>query len=326
MSNKFSEISDRMEERKEEIFSKDAETLRLQQAFGEVLSDLPSPEETQRAWEGFLARQRVAERRRRVRLYTSGAVAAAVALVLLFGFVFRQTAPEEIEVFAALDVPERLVTTEANGMVTVATPPATTAAFMLDDSTRVVLSANSRLEYPKSFRQQGTRSVRLTGEARFEVARDAARPFIVSTGKMQTQVLGTVFDVSAYPGSGASAVTLYQGCVRVSAEAEQVEMHPGQQVVLARKQKLRIRKAPVVAAESWTQGEFNFDDAPLAEVMQAVGTWYNAGVVFRSAALLQQRIHFRYARQASLEEVLQALNDLHIATVQQKGGKVVVSK
>lgn len=315
-----------MEEKKEEIFSRDSDTLRLQQAFGEALGDLPSSGEMKEAWESFLTRQRMAERRRRRRLYTSGAVAAAVVLLVLFGFVFRQTAPEEIEVFAALDAPERLVTTEAKGVVTVATPPATTAAFTLDDGTRVLLSANSRLEYPKLFGQQGMRTVRLAGEARFEVAKDATRPFVVSTEKMQTQVLGTVFNVSAYPGSGTSAVTLYEGCVRVSEGKEQLEMHPGQQAVLIRKQKLRLRKAPVVTAESWTQGEFNFDDAPLVEVMQAVGTWYNAGVLFRSTALLQQRIHFRYARQASLEEVLQALNDLHIATVQQEEGKVIVSK
>lgn len=313
-----------MEERKEEIFSKDAETLRLQQAFGEALGDLPSPEETKEAWEDFLARQRMAERRR-MRLYISGAVAATAALLLLFGLFYRQTAPEEIEVFAALDVPERLVTTEAGGVIAVATPSATTASFTLDDGTHVLLSANSRLEYPKLFGQQGTRTVHLAGEARFEVAKDAARPFIVFTGKMQTQVLGTVFDVNAYPGSGTSAVTLYQGCVRVSEGSEKLEMRPGQQVVLAPKQKLRVRKTQVAAAESWTQGEFNFDDAPMVEVMQAVGTWYNAGIVFRSAALLQQRIHFRYARQASLEEVLQALNDLHIASIRLKDGKVVVA-
>lgn len=315
-----------MEEKKEEIFSKDSETLHLQQAFGEALGDLPSSEETTEAWESFLARQRMAEQRRRRRLYTSGAVAAAVVVLLLFGFVFRQTTLEEIEVFAALDVPERLITTEEKGIVTVATPPATTAAFTLDDGTRVLLSANSRLEYPKILGQHGTRTVRLEGEARFEVAKDATHPFVVSTGKMQTQVLGTVFDVSAYPGSGTSAVTLYEGCVRVSEGKDLLEMRPGQQVVLVRKQKLRLRKAPVVATESWTQGEFNFDDAPLAEVMQAIGTWYNAGVLFHSAALLQQRVHFRYSRQALLEDVLQALNDLHIATVRQKDGKVIVSK
>lgn len=67
----------------------------------------------------------------------------------------------------------------------------------------------------KLFPTEGTREVHLTGEARFEVAKDAERPFIVSSGKMQTQVLGTVFDVNAYPGKVA-AVTLFQGRVRIS--------------------------------------------------------------------------------------------------------------
>ena len=187
-------------------------------------------------------------------------------------------------------------------------------------------SANSRLEYPKQFPAEGTREVHLTGEARFEVAKDSARPFIVSSGKMQTQVLGTVFDVNAYPGKVA-AVTLFQGRVRVSDEKQtrQKDIMPGQQAILSEDDGFIISEAQLTATEGWTKGEFSFHDAELAEIMKSIGTWYNTSIIFHSPDLLKQRIHFRFPRTTSLEEVVQALNDLGIAKLEQKKGKVIIS-
>ena len=68
-----------------------------------------------------------------------------------------------------------------------------------------------------------------------------------------------------------------------------------------------------------------FDDAELAEIMKSVGTWYNTSIIFHSPDLLKQRIHFRFPRTTSLEEVVQALNDLGIAKLEQKKGKVIIS-
>ena len=76
---------------------------------------------------------------------------------------------------------------------------------------------------------------------------------------------------------------------------------------------------------SLEQKKFSFDDAELAEIMKSVGTWYNTSIIFHSADLLKQRIHFRFPRTTSLEEVVQALNDLGIAKLEQKKGKVIIS-
>ena len=205
-----------MEERKENNFKMDTEDLRLLNAFGESLGDLPSEEETRAAWNAFASRQDARKRRRIIQMWTSGIAASIVVLaVLIVPRITGEDTIQNIEIFAALDVPEAIITSESNGRITLSTPPATTTQITLDDGTQVTLSANSRLEYPKLFPTEGTREVHLTGEARFEVAKDAERPFIVSSGKMQTQVLGTVFDVNAYPGKVA-AVTLFQGRVRIS--------------------------------------------------------------------------------------------------------------
>lgn len=312
-----------MEERKENDFKMDTEDLRLLNAFGEALGDLPSEEETRAAWNAFTSRQDAQKRRRIIQMWTSGIAAAIVVLVVLIvPRITNEDTIQDIEIFAALDVPEAIITSESNGRITLSTPPATTTQIILDDGTQVTLNANSRLEYPKQFPAEGTREVHLTGEARFEVAKDSARPFIVSSGKMQTQVLGTVFDVNAYPGKVA-AVTLFQGRVRVSDEkqTQQKDILPGQQAILSEDNGFTISEAQLTATEGWTKGEFSFDDAELAEIMKSVGTWYNTSIIFHSPDLLKQRIHFRFPRTTSLEEVVQALNDLGIAKLEQKKGK-----
>ena len=120
------------------------------------------------------------------------------------------------------------------------------------------------------------RKVRLSGEARFEVAHDADRPFSVQSGEIHTEVLGTVFDVNAYPGSHAQVI-LYEGRVRIG--------HKHKQFVT------------------------------LEEVMKHIGTWYNVSIIAQSDPFLKRRIHFRFPRKVSLHEVVTALNDLGIARI-----------
>ena len=166
-----------MEERKENDFKMDTEDLRLLNAFGEALGDLPSEEETRAAWNAFTSRQDAQKRRRIIQMWTSGIAAAIVVLVVLIvPRITNEDTIQDIEIFAALDVPEAIITSENNGRITLSTPPATTTQIILDDGTQVTLNANSRLEYPKQFPAEGTREVHLTGEARFEVAKDSARP------------------------------------------------------------------------------------------------------------------------------------------------------
>ena len=168
-----------MEERKENNFKMDTEDLRLLNAFGESLGDLPSEEETRAAWNAFASRQDARKRRRIIQMWTSGIAASIVVLaVLIVPRITGEDTIQNIEIFAALDVPEAIITSESNGRITLSTPPATTTQITLDDGTQVTLSANSRLEYPKLFPTEGTREVHLTGEARFEVAKDAERRLI----------------------------------------------------------------------------------------------------------------------------------------------------
>lgn len=284
------------------------EDLRLLQVLGEAAGEQPSAEETEKAWQQFRQRQN--------NRYIWASVAAAVVCLLALGlpFVGERTNERPIELYAALDVPSETTTVETGDSIVLSTPPEQTAEVRLSDGTRIVLGANSRLTYPRSFALDAPREVRLSGEARFEVAHDANHPFWVISGEMRTEVLGTVFDVNAYPGSRARVI-LYEGHVRIGHQQEQLDIHPGQQAVLQDNRHLNITSVNLKQAGSWTEGLFDYDNMPLGEVMKHIGTWYNVSITAQSESFLERRIHFRFPRTASLNEVVTALNDLGVARI-----------
>lgn len=288
------------------------EDLRLLQVLGEAAGEQPSAEETEKAWQQF----RQQHRQRQNNRYIWASVAAAVVCLLALGlpFVEERTNERPIELYAALDVPSETTTVEAGDSIVLATPPEQTAEVRLSDGTRIVLGANSRLTYPRSFALDTPREVCLSGEARFEVAHDADHPFWVLSGEMRTEVLGTVFDVNAYPGSRARVI-LYEGHVRIGHQQEQLDIHPGQQAVLQDNRHLNITSVNLKQAGSWTEGLFDYDNIPLGEVLKHIGTWYNVSITAQSESFLKRRIHFRFPRTASLNEVVTALNDLGVAHI-----------
>lgn len=290
---------------------------------GEALGDLPTARETQEAWLEFVRRRDA--RRRNVRLVLASVAAACVALAFML-VPFFGTEKQDIEVFAILPSPAEITYAENGDMVIVSTPPATTTSVQLGDGSKVLLGANSRLEYRKQFTDT-LRSVTLKGKARFEVAKDASRPFIVNTDRWQTRVLGTVFDVSDYPHC-RSGVMLYEGKVRVGTPSRKQsarEMRPGERALQGEHGTILVERADVESRGRWAENEFFFDNTDLMQVMQEVGSWYNVSVLFRSRSLLDERVYFRMSRQVSVECVVDALNDLKIARFSADGGRIVVT-
>ena len=260
----------------------------------------------------------------RILTWITASVAVAASLFL---FIFRSSQeislPTEfsMELFSEVTSPKQVEQTLSDGYCVVSTPAATTTLVTLSDGTRVMLNANSTLEYPASFDDAEVREVRLKGEAHFEVTKNPHRPFVVKAGEMQTQVLGTVFDVKAYR-KDAPKVTLMQGKVKVSNADTEVEMRPGQTATL-QSDKIVVSKASPSASD-WLEGDFDMDQVTLAEAMSDIGAWYNKTVVFQSQANMGKLIHFRFSRRASLQEIITALNEMGVAKVRIEKGKIMV--
>ena len=321
-------VSENVSENVSEKASENVSDTRLSQIFGEALGDEPSKEETLAAWEAFEKKHIVENEKKvskaRILTWITASVAVAASLFL---FIFRSSQeisqPTEfsMELFSEVTSPKQVEQTLSNGYCVVSTPAATTTLVTLSDGTRVMLNANSTLEYPASFDDAEVREVRLKGEAHFEVTKNPHRPFVVKAGEMQTQVLGTVFDVKAYR-KDAPKVTLMQGKVKVSNADTEVEMRPGQTATL-QADKIVVSKASSSASD-WLEGDFDMDQVTLAEAMSDIGAWYNKTVVFQSQVNMDKLIHFRFSRRASLQEIITALNEMGVAKVRMEKGKIMV--
>ena len=296
---------------------------RLEALFGEALGTKPTPEQTEQAWQEFIHTRHASSSRRKIYTMMASAAAILVLALVLWPLLPSDKNTENIQVFASLEVPKEITFTEKGDWMEVHTPAGTTTPVTLDDGTEILLSANSRLSYPKHF-TSGKREIHLTGEARFNVAKDADRPFIVHTEQIQTQVLGTIFDVKAYPQSTPD-VTLYEGKVEVSLNGSSPQlMQPGQQASLNKEGQLKLTKASDTQGK-WAEGEFAFDNKELKEVMFEIGSWYNISVAFRQYHLLKERVYFRMSRERSIEDVLEVLNDLGVAKFEIKDKQIVVT-
>ena len=316
-------VSENVSENASEKVSENVSDARLSQIFGEALGDEPSKEETLAAWEAFekkhisseeehlqktedeLSEKKIEDEiggesssrkisKARILAWITASVAVAASLFL---FIFRSSQeisqPTEfsMELFSEVTSPKQVEQTLSDGYCVVSTPAATTTLVTLSDGTKVMLNANSTLEYPASFDDAEVREVRLKGEAHFEVTKNPHRPFVVKAGEMQTQVLGTIFDVKAYR-KDAPKVTLMQGKVKVSNADTEVEMRPGQTATL-QSDKIVVSKASPSASD-WLEGDFDMDQVTLAEAMSDIGAWYNKTVVFQSQANMGKLIHFRF--------------------------------
>lgn len=346
-------VSENVSENASEKVSENVSDARLSQIFGEALGDEPSKEETLAAWEAFekkhisseeehlqkaedeLSEKKIEDEiggesssrkisKARILAWITASVAVAASLFL---FIFRSSQeisqPTEfsMELFSEVTSPKQVEQTLSDGYCVVSTPAATTTLVTLSDGTKVMLNANSTLEYPASFDDAEVREVRLKGEAHFEVTKNPHRPFVVRAGEMQTQVLGTIFDVKAYR-KDAPKVTLMQGKVKVSNADTEVEMRPGQTATL-QADKIVVSKASSSASD-WLEGDFDMDQVTLAEAMSDIGAWYNKTVVFQSQANMGKLIHFRFSRRASLQEIITALNEMGVAKVRIEKGKIMV--
>lgn len=149
----------------------------------------------------------------------------------------------------------------------------------LADGTRVWLNSESELRFPLQFHRE-QRKVELTGEAYFEVTKDAEHPFVVEVRDSKIQVLGTGFNVRSYSEEGQIVTTLVEGTVCFESIEDRVILKPGEQSILDKEGRLQKREVEVYPFVAWKEGYFIFRKQRLEDIMTMVSRWYNVEVYF----------------------------------------------
>lgn len=147
-------------------------------------------------------------------------------------------------------------------------------SITLSDGSMVTLNTSSAIEV--RFGESQRRVALLEGEALFQVAHDARRPFEVMVREITVRAVGTQFNVDRH--SPATEVMVVEGRVQVSAGSARVPLDAGQQLTLAPRGTPQISRANVAAATAWTQRELIFENRPVAEIAAELNR-YNRHVI-----------------------------------------------
>lgn len=147
----------------------------------------------------------------------------------------------------------------------------------LSDGTQVWLNARTKIEYPAAFVGKDRR-VKLDGEAYFQVAKNASKPFIVQTSKGDVEVLGTKFNVESYSDDNTFTTALMEGAVKVTAGGYQCNLKPNQMAYL-KDGKIRVAPIEDYNPYRWRDGIISFKNETFPDIIHKFEKYY--GVEFR---------------------------------------------
>nr|WP_255497586.1 FecR domain-containing protein [Pedobacter sp. AK013] len=185
--------------------------------------------------------------------------------------------------------------------------------LILPDSSIVYLGAGSKLTWPSHFVKGGLRNIQLDGEAFFEVKRDTTSPFIVHSGQMQTQVLGTSFNIYAYPKDGTFSVAVRTGKVKVSENSkgklkELSLLTPGMKILYHLKERnCTVHTERVTEVNAWIKNSFTFKDVTLPNMLKSLERYYNVHIELKSNKLNQCRFNATFSNK-SITNVMEQLH------------------
>jgi len=239
-------------------------------------------------------------------------VAASVTLLVLSSAVLALYHDNLLNYLYPIQIKQL---TAANGQV---------ANYTLADGTKVWLNGGSKLSYPSEFRSN-LREITLEGEAYLEVVHDAAKSFIVHTAAIRTQVLGTSFNVKAYPEDAFVKVDVTSGKVGVipaataGKSAQAVFLTPAEEVYINKKDNtsLKLSGVDVAALTGWKDGGLVFKNTALQEVLNALQHRYNVKMI-ADANLVKCTISANFTN-VSLQNIMVIISRLVKGKVVQEG-------
>jgi len=259
-------------------------------------------------------------RRSRRLLLITPLVLLTVVTVLL---VYRSSSPQ---------APAATPAGEAKEISEVVTHNGSRTNLLLPDGTRVWLNAGSRLTYEKTYGAE-SREVSLTGEALFDVAHNATRPFIIHAAHVDIRVLGTRFNLKSYPTDRTTETTLLKGSIEVSIKDrpdEKIILKPNEKLVIANDDSTLHRRDPAAykpqmteslvnirkpaydsitginVETSWVEDRLIFQDEAFATLSKDMERWYGVSIHFTRPEL--EDLHFTgNFQKETVQQALEAL-------------------
>lgn len=232
------------------------------------------------------------------KIYRWYSVAAAVLLIplLIAGGIWFSKKPAVETIYVA----ENPISS------TIHAPLGSRISFDLPDGTRGWLNSGSSLEYQLPF--GNNRQITVRGEAWLDVVKDASNPFEIFAGKSKVKVLGTRFNLNAYPEENYVEVVLEEGKVAFTAPGVDsgIELKPGERMVYTGSS-VRIAETDPTKYAAWVEGKLMFRSDPLPEVARRIERWYNVEVELMDKELEKDVIRGTF-QDDSLEDVLQYIS------------------
>lgn len=229
--------------------------------------------------------------RTRMMMYYSG-VAASLLIVFALGFFMQKSSPEE-------GFKEFTCMTEGS-----------TSTFYMADSTKVILNKNSEITYTNQY-GQGERRVKLSGEAYFEVTKNADSPFIVDMDGGAIRVLGTKFSARSRKGSNLVRAILLEGSVRFTSKEQSVLMKPNQKLLFNKYSKdLQITEVNPEQEVAWKDGLLKYRSLSFKTLMDYLAKDYGVKIVINNKRLLdpELKVSGSFEQEEGFEKVLEVIN------------------
>lgn len=272
-------------------------------------------------------------RRRLAWIYGSITAAASIALLLFFNGFF-QSDPVSPAAPIAREVSE------------VSTRLGSKSRIQLPDGSTVWINSGSTLTYDKSFGKE-VREVTLSGEAFFDVAHDAEHPFIIHASAIDIRVLGTAFNVKAYPEDEKTETSLIRGRIEVS-----FRNRPNDKIILAPSEKLVVDNQPVtrdsaweaepiplmainklkvnprdstIAETQWVENRLVFDDESLKELAVKMERWYGVEIEIEGSWLKEKRFTGNFQNE-NIEQAMEALTISYPFSFERKGNTIFIHR
>jgi len=216
------------------------------------------------------------------------------------------------------------------------TLPGKRKTLTLADGTQVHINAGSHLKYPRKFHGD-TRTVILSGEAFFDVKKDAKHPFIIQTDKIQVKVLGTAFDVKAYEDDDFTETTLIRGRVEItlnSGKSSPIILKPNDKFILANdSDEANLDKLTyytsndpnAIIETSWIHDELMFKNKDFSSISKLFERWYGVQVVFKDPSVKTVKFTGQFKKE-NIGEALHALQLIEYFNYNIQGSLVYIYK